>query len=283
MLLIPPTALFMEDRLQKLMAQAGLGSRRHCEELIAANRVTLNGRPAQLGDKADLTNDDVRVDGRRLPAPEGKLYIMLHKPRGVLSDEDDTGEGRTTVRHLVQVEGHLYPVGRLDKNSVGLILLTNDGELAHKLTHPSFQHEKTYRVKVDGQPSRELLQQWSKGVVLDDGPTAPARVTLEKQEVDHAWLRIVMREGRKRQIRRVANLLGHNVLHLHREQIGPLQLGDLPLGKWRHLTPGEVKNLKQYVFGKKGNGPQAARGARPHRKPAAFSKPRRADNKERRR
>ena len=244
----------MQERLQKLMAQAGFGSRRQCEEMIAQKRVTLNGQLAKLGDKADPAQDDVRVDGKRLPAPEPKLYIMLHKPWGILSDEDDTGEGRTTARHLIQVEGHLYPVGRLDKNSVGLMLFTNDGELAHKLTHPSFEHEKIYRVKVSGQPSQETLRQWAKGVVLDDGPTAPARVRLEKQEPDHAWLRITMREGRKRQIRRVANHLGHTVLHLHREQLGPLKLGDLELGKWRHLTRYEISQLRRYVLAEKETG-----------------------------
>ncbi|MDA0244644.1 MAG: pseudouridine synthase [Chloroflexi bacterium] len=239
----------MEERLQKLMAQTGFGSRRQCEEIIAEKRVTVNGRLAHLGDKADLHHDDVRVDGKRLPAPEQKLYIMLHKPWGILSDEDDTGEGRTTARQLIQVEGHLYPVGRLDKNSVGLMLFTNDGELAHKLTHPSFEHEKIYRVKVSGQPSNEVLRQWARGVELEDGMTAPARVRLEKQEDEYAWIRITMREGRKRQIRRVATLLGHTVLHLHREQLGPLKLGDLPLGKWRHLTRPEISQLRRYVLG----------------------------------
>jgi 23S rRNA pseudouridine2605 synthase len=241
----------MEERLQKLMAQAGFGSRRQCEEIIAQNRVTLNGRLAHLGDKADPAQDDVRVDGKRLPAAEQKMYIMLHKPWGILSDEDDTGEGRTTARQLIQVEGHLYPVGRLDKNSVGLMLFTNDGELAHKLTHPSFEHEKVYRVKVSGQPSNDILRQWSQGVELEDGPTAPARVRLEKQEEEFAWIRVVMREGRKRQIRRVATLLGHTVLHLHREQLGPLKLGDLPLGKWRHLTRQELSQLRRYVLAEK--------------------------------
>lgn len=240
----------MEERLQKLMAQAGLGSRRACEELIEQGRVKVNGQVAKLGDKANPRTDTIEVNGNRLPRPEQKIYIMVNKPRNVISDEDDTGEGRTTVRDLVQVDAHLYPVGRLDKQSMGLVLLTNDGELAHRLTHPRYGHTKVYRVKLEGLIKPEHLLLWRKGVELDDGLTAPAKVDLVElaQKENVTWLRITMREGRKRQIRRVATLLGYNVLHLEREQLGPLHLGDLGLGKWRHLTAKEVDLLKKTAY-----------------------------------
>lgn len=251
----------MTERIQKIMAQAGIASRRKSEELIKAGRVTVNGQVAQLGDQADPAKDEIKVHGRVLPPFEKKIYIMVHKPRDVISDEDDTGEGRRTVRDMIQeVEGHLYPVGRLDKQSIGLMLMTNDGDLAHKLTHPRYQHEKIYRVKVEGSPSRETIVQWRRGVELEDGRTAPARVKVVERLDDSTWLEVVLTEGRKRQIRRVATQLGHPVLHLTRLQIGPLKLGDLPLGQWRHLTPREVQALKRYTA--KDDKPQPRRDGR---------------------
>lgn len=241
----------MEERLQKVMAQAGVGSRRYSEELIRQGRVQVNGRVAQLGDKVDPQKDMILVNGKQLAAPEKKLYIMLHKPRGVLSDADETGTGRTTVLDLVDIDAHLYPIGRLDKQSMGLILLTNDGDLAHRLTHPRYGHHKVYRVKVAGYPTRETLKKWEQGVELEDGMTAPTQVKLEKHEDEATWLQITMREGRKRQIRRVAAQLGHEVLHLSREQIGPIHLGNLELGKWRHLTDQEVSALRKQAFRRK--------------------------------
>lgn len=257
----------MSERIQKIMAHAGYGSRRFCEELIKAGRVTLNGQKASLGDKADIHKDQISVDGKPIRLKKQKpLYIMVHKPRDVISDTDDTGEGRRTVRDMLsEIEGHLYPVGRLDKQSMGLILMTNDGDMAHKLTHPRYEHEKVYRVKIEGNISNETVEAWRKGVELEDGRTAPAGVRIESREEDHTWLGITMREGRKRQIRRVASALGHPVLHLSREQIGPLKLGDLPLGKWRHLTRGEVNALKRSV----------ARGERKHEARKRGPKPKR--------
>jgi 23S rRNA pseudouridine2605 synthase len=235
------------ERVQKILAHAGIASRRKCEELIAGGRVTVNGKVAKLGDQADAQRDEIKVDGRPLPASERKIYIMVNKPRDVIADEDDTGEGRRTVRDMIDVEGHLYPVGRLDKQSIGLMLMTNDGDLAHKLTHPRYQHEKVYRVKVEGNPKKETLVAWRRGVDLEDGRTAPARVNVTERLDDSTWLEVVLTEGRKRQIRRVAAQLGHPVLHLTRTQIGPLKLGDLPLGQWRYLTPSEVRSLKRYT------------------------------------
>lgn len=237
----------MEERLQKLMAKAGIGSRRANEELIRAGRVRVNGKTATLGDKADPDRDHIEVDGEPLDF-EKLLYIMLNKPKGVLSStEDDLDEGRPTVRGMVDVEGHIYPVGRLDKNSRGLILLTNDGQLAHRLTHPRYEHEKIYDVVVQGHPSSETLRAWRHGVLLRGKVTAPAGVEVLRRDPETTLLRITMREGRKRQIRRVGALLGHQVLSLFRRQIGPLQIGDLPEGEWRHLSEEEVTALREAV------------------------------------
>lgn len=233
--------------MQKLMAQAGIGSRRANEELIRAGRVRLNGKRATLGDKADPERDRIEVDGEPLVF-EKPIYIMLNKPSGVLSStEDDLDEGRRTVRDMVDVQGHIYPVGRLDKNSQGLILLTNDGQLAHRLTHPRYEHEKVYEVTVEGHPSPDTLKAWRRGVLLRGKKTAPAGVEVVRQDPETSLLRITMREGRKRQIRRVGALLGHPVLRLFRRRIGPLQIGELGKGEWRHLTGQEVKALKQAV------------------------------------
>ncbi len=230
------------------MAKAGLGSRRQCEKIIEKGRVTVNDQIAKLGDQADAHKDKIAVDGSILPKPEKLAYIMVNKPRNVISDEDD--RGRKTVREMIgEVPGHLYPVGRLDAPSVGLVLMTNDGNLAHHLTHPRFQHEKTYRVKVEGSMSNETIDKWKKGVYLDDGRTKPAKVKATERGNGFTWLDVVLREGRKRQIRRVAAKLGHAVLHLERVKIGPLKLGNLGLGKWRHLTDREVDQLQKYIAG----------------------------------
>lgn len=235
----------MQERLQKLMARAGLGSRRANEKIIRQGRVRVNGQVATLGAKADPEKDQITVDGEPLTF-EKRLYIMLHKPRGVLSStEDELEEGRTTVTDLVPVETHIYPVGRLDKPSEGLILLTNDGKLAHRLTHPRFEHEKIYEVTVEGKPKLAVLELWRQGVLLDDKMTAPAGVEVRHFGEESTDLRITLREGRKRQIRRVAAMLGHPVQRLLRTQIGPLALGNLASGEWRHLTAEEVKSLKK--------------------------------------
>jgi len=248
----------MEERIQKLMAQAGLGSRRECEKLIANGRVSVNGRRATLGDKADPTTDTIVVNGRRIrPLQTEKVYVALHKPKGVISSlDDELEEGRTTVRDLVPLPGHLYPVGRLDKQSTGLILMTNDGSLAHKLTHPRYGHEKTYKVVVEGRISQEALMKWQDGVYLDGRKTIPAKINVIQQDVSFTHLEIVMREGRKRQIRRVASMLGFPVKQLVREKIGPLTLGSLKPGDWRHLTDKEVAALKEAVASSKAKQPR---------------------------
>jgi pseudouridine synthase len=254
----------MHERLQKIMAEAGLGSRRHNETLISAGRVRINGRVARLGDKADPAVDQIEVDGRPLSQVDSPIYVMLHKPRNVLSStEDEMESGRPTVRDLVPVPGHLYPVGRLDKQSEGLILLTNDGALAHRLTHPRYGHEKSYRVLLEGEIAPAALDAWRKGVMLDGKPTVPADIQVLARQKDHTWLQITLREGRKRQIRRIAAMLGHAVHQLIRERIGPLELGSLPPGKWRHLTAAEVAALRQSVAGQ---APGRARRQKPGKK-----------------
>lgn len=233
-----------EERLQKILARAGLASRREAERWIEAGRVTVNGRVARLGDKADPERDDIRVDGEPLRRPERPVYVALHKPRGVVSSLEPQGP-RRTVRDLVDLPERVYPVGRLDLESEGLILLTNDGELANLLTHPRYGVEKEYRVLLNRLPDEEQLEAWRHGVVLPSGErTLPARVWVESQTPKGAWVRVVMKEGRKRQIREVAATLGLRVKRLIRVRIGTLRLGNLPSGAWRPLTDREVEALR---------------------------------------
>jgi len=234
----------MEERLQKILAQAGYGSRRACEALIVAGRVCVNGQVAVLGSKADAEKDRILVDRQPIKAPEKLEYVALYKPRGVVSAVTSP-DPRPTVRSLVPLPGTLYPVGRLDVDSEGLVLLTNDGELANRLTHPRFGHEKEYRVLVARHPEAEQLATWRRGVVLEEGyRTAPADVRLEATKGKGTWLRIVMQEGRKRQIREIGSLLGLPVVKIIRVRIGSLHLGLLKAGQWRRLTAEEIKALR---------------------------------------
>jgi len=235
-----------EERLQKILAQAGYGSRRACEELITAGRVKVNGVVAVIGQKADITKDRITVDGRTIQPPEQKIYIALHKPRYVLSTvEPEAGDTRQTVRDLIPIRARLYPVGRLDFDSEGLVLMTNDGDLAQKLTHPSFGHQKEYRVLIARHPDKKQLEAWQRGIVLADGyKTAPAEVRIESLKGKGAWLRIIMQEGRKRQIREIGSLLGLPVVKIIRVRIGTLRLGSLKVGQWRELMAEEVKALR---------------------------------------
>jgi 23S rRNA pseudouridine2605 synthase len=234
----------MERRLQKILARAGFGSRRACEELIRQRRVAVDGQVARLGQKADPDRDRITVDGMPVQVERRRTYVALHKPRGVLSAERD-GSGRfSTVRDLVPLPGRLFPVGRLDLWSEGLVLLTDDGDLAQRLAHPRFGHEKEYRVLVAGEPDEATLEKWRRGVFLDGRRTALAEVTVIGREKGETWLRVMLREGRKRQIRRVGAMLGHPVRRLIRVRIGPLRLGNLKPGQWRKLTDAEVKALR---------------------------------------
>lgn len=234
----------MEERLQKILAQANLGSRRACEEIIAAGRVRVNGHIASLGMKADPEKDRILVDGQLIQIEKKLIYVMLNKPRGVLSTVT-ANDNRPTVRGLVDIPEQIFPVGRLDIDSEGLILLTNDGELANRLTHPRYGHEKEYRVLVARRPDEKQLQGWQRGVVLADGhKTAPAQVVVESTHGKGAWLRVILREGRKRQIRETGSLLGLPVVRIIRVRLGRLYLGSLKPRQWRHLTPEEVSLLQ---------------------------------------
>ncbi len=236
------------ERLQKVLAAAGVASRRKSEEMILQGRVTVNRKVVtQLGTKVDPARDEIRVDGERIQTESRRVYIMVNKPKGILSTMEDD-RGRSALGDLVSVPARMYPVGRLDATSEGLILLTDDGELANLLTHPRYMHHKEYIALVNGHPSEETLEAWRRGVLLDDKPTAPANVRVVRSERDSTLLRIEMREGRKRQIRRVAALLGHPVRELRRVRLGPLELGSLASGQWRYLTDreiGQLKSLKQ--------------------------------------
>lgn len=235
----------MEERLQKILAHAGYGSRRACEDLITSGRVTVNGQLAHIGSKADIDKDQVRLDGKLIKLPDAFRYVALYKPRGVISAVTSP-DPRPTVRDLVPVQGSMYPVGRLDVDSEGLILLTNDGELANLLTHPRYGHEKEYRVLVARHPDGEQLTIWRHGVVLEDGyRTAPVQVEVESHKGKGTWLRVVMKEGRKRQIRDTCRQVGLPVVRIIRVRIGTLLLGKLNPGEWRALTPIEIIALRQ--------------------------------------
>lgn len=248
------------ERIQKLLAAAGYGSRRTCEKLIAAGRVQVNGRIAILGAKADPVKDLITLDGSPITASR-PIYIILNKPRHVLSSLKPQG-GRRTVRDLVPLSDHLYPAGRLDAESEGLILLTNDGELTNRLTHPRYGHEKEYHVLISGEVPAKTLEAWRHGVVIKDETgrqqrTLPAKVRVLSKSGNGrggTWLAITMREGKKRQIRRVAETLGLHVVRLIRVRLGPLQLGNLQAGEWRYLTPAEIRRLNIGLPGGERNG-----------------------------
>lgn len=234
----------MPERLQKILAQSGYGSRRACEEFIASGRVLVNGTVAVLGQKADPAVDQITLDGRVVGKAETLKYIALYKPRNVLSAVEDRTK-RQTVRELLPSEGHLYPVGRLDFDSEGLILMTNDGDLANRLTHPRYGHEKEYRVLLARRPDEEQLSTWRRGVVLSDGyRTQPVEIRFEATSGRGAWIRVIMKEGRKRQIRETGKVLGLPVVRIIRIRIGPLKLGKLKPRQWRPLTLEEIGSLK---------------------------------------
>jgi 23S rRNA pseudouridine2605 synthase len=237
-------------RLQKVLAQAGVASRRACEELIRQGRVQVNGQVVtELGTKVDPNRDEIRVDGAPISGPEERVYLILNKPPGYISTTHDPW-GRPTVLDLIPHQGRLYPVGRLDAESEGLLLLTNDGRLTHRLTHPRYEHEKEYLVLVKGHPSQTVLSQLRQGVDLEEGRTAPAKVSrVSRKEGSETppgttWLRIVVHEGRKRQIRRMCSAVGHPVQRLIRVRMGPIELGNLPEGGYRPLSAKEVRRLR---------------------------------------
>jgi 23S rRNA pseudouridine2605 synthase len=235
----------MEERLQKILARAGYGSRRACEEFISKGQVTVNGQIATLGMKADPEKDRIEINNKIVRAAEPLKYIAVYKPRGVISAASSP-EGRQTVRDLVKESGRLYPVGRLDADSEGLILLTNDGELTNRLTHPRYGHQKEYKVLVAVHPEEKQLETWRRGVVLEDGyRTTPAKVWMESYKGKGAWLRVIMGEGRKRQIREITKRIGLPVVKIIRVRIGSLHVGSLKPGKSRPLSKKEIDSLKE--------------------------------------
>lgn len=234
------------ERLQKVLAHAGLGSRRAVEELIAAGRIKVNGRRAVLGDRVDPSKDKVEVDGSPYPVSTEIVYYLLNKPRGVVSSAADP-DGRPTVLDIVDVDRRVWPVGRLDADSEGALLVTNDGELTHLLTHPSFGFPKTYVADVAGAVGIAELRALRRGVELEDGRTAPAEVRVVDTVAGGTLLEFVLREGRNRQVRRMSAAVGHPVRRLVRTAIGPLGVGRLKPGHFRKLAPGEVGDLYRSV------------------------------------
>ena len=230
------------ERLQKVLSRAGVASRRAIEDMVRAGRIKVNGESARLGQRVDPTNDVVEVDGSRVPLQEGLVHYVLNKPAGVVSTADDP-EGRPTVVELVDPAARVWPVGRLDLDSEGLILLTNDGDLTHHLTHPSYEVAKTYVVEVEGSLAPRTARALAKGIELEDGPTAPAEVRILERGARGSVVELILSEGRNRQARRMLEAVGHPVRRLVRTAIGPLKLGRLKPGAHRRLNPAEVAEL----------------------------------------
>jgi 23S rRNA pseudouridine2605 synthase len=235
-----------EQRLQKVLAAAGIASRRASEELIVAGRVTVNGEVASLGRKVDPVTDTVSVDGERVNVDPDRVYLMLNKPQGVLTTADDP-QGRPTVFDLVNLPQRLFTVGRLDRDTEGLLLLTNDGDLAHALMHPSYGVERVYLALVPGPVRRKALAALTQGVELEDGIARASSARVLEQERGRALVEVVMTEGRKREVRRMLGALGLTVERLARVAYGGVELGDLRQGKWRFLTQQEIGRLHAAV------------------------------------
>jgi 23S rRNA pseudouridine2605 synthase len=236
----------MEERIQKIISAAGVTSRRAAEQLITEGRVRLNGKVVtELGTKADASKDHIKVDGKLINPHQPLTYVMLNKPAGFVTTMSDP-EGRATVQHLLQgIKTRVYPVGRLDYNTEGLLLLTNDGDFAHLITHPKHEFPKTYLAKVKGVLEDGMIDKLEKGVFLQDGKTAPAKIRKIRKEEANSWVEITIHEGRKRQVRRMFDHVGRSVIKLKRTKTGTLSLGDLPEGRFRHLTLDEVNALRE--------------------------------------
>ena len=233
------------ERIQKVLARAGVASRRAVEEMVAQGRITVNGQRARLGQRIDPEHDAVAVDGVSVGLRAALVYYLLNKPPGVVSTADDP-QGRPTVVEMVPAEPRVFSVGRLDADTEGLLVLTNDGELAHRLTHPSFGVPKEYLAQVEGRPGRGALRRLREGVDLDDGLARAVAVSLPEPSV----VRMVVHEGRNRLVRRMCEAVGHPVLRLVRTRIGPLADRKLAPGQWRELSPREVRELERSAKGR---------------------------------
>jgi len=235
----------MEKRLQKILSEMGIASRRASEELILEGRVTVNGQVATLGTKADAAKDHIKLNGKLLLRPEPKVYLIFNKPRGVVTTLRDP-EGRPTVKDfLKRIKYRVFPIGRLDYDSEGLLLLTNDGDFAQSLLHPSKKIFKTYLVKAKGEPDEAKIQRLRKGIKLMEGVTAPAKIKKLQKTENNTWFEMSIHEGKKRQIRRMFKEINHPVLKLTRIKFGTLSLGDLKPGGYRFLTAEEIEKMKR--------------------------------------
>lgn len=235
----------MEERIQKILSRCGIASRRKAEEMILEGLVTVNGTPAILGMKADAERDHIKVRGKLINRTEPRVYLAFNKPLKCLTAMYDP-EGRLTVSHfLKRVKAKVFPVGRLDYKSEGLLMLTNDGELANQILHPRKKIPKKYRVKIDGFLDDRDIQKLERGIKLEDGITAPASVKIIKGLKANSWIDITIHEGRKRQIRRMLDKVGHPVITLIRTRINGIEIGNLAPGEYRYLTEEEVKKLKK--------------------------------------
>ena len=234
----------MEERLQKIIAKCGIASRRKAEELIVEGLVTVNGRPAVLGMKADLERDHIKVRGKLIGRVETKTYLMFNKPVQCITAMYDAEKRPTVKDFLKRVKVQVFPVGRLDYNSEGLLILTNDGELANAVLHPKNKIPKTYRAKVEGFLEPADKSKLEKGIRLEDGMTAPAKIKVIKTLKANSWVDITIYEGRKRQVRRMFARIGHSVIKLQRIRINGLKLGALKPGEYRYMKPEEVEKLK---------------------------------------
>lgn len=234
----------MEQRIQKILAQMGIASRRKAEELIIEGRVTVNGEVAVIGMKADPAKDHIKVDGRLFIKPEPKIYLMFNKPAGVVTSLFDP-QGRPTIKDFLKgIKYRVFPVGRLDYDSEGLLLITNDGDFAHGILHPSKKISKTYVVKVKGVIDENAMERLRRGVRLEDGLTLPARIKRIRKSESNSWVEITIYEGRKRQVKRMLEKVGYPVIKLRRIAIGSLKLGDLRPGEMRRLTQEEINEIK---------------------------------------
>lgn len=248
----------MQERIQKILSECGYCSRRKAEELIAAGRVRVNGRGCSLGDRADIAEDIISVDGVNVDTPLKRelVYYMLNKPRGYVTTTSDELERRCVMDLLKDVPERVFPVGRLDRNSEGLLILTNDGDFANRIMHPSGHVPKTYRVTVRPDITEEQLTQLSEGVVIDGQKTLPATAQVITKEEGRAVVQLTIREGRNRQIRKMCEAVGLEVARLKRTSVGPLRLGMLKPGEYRELTPQEVASIKNSI--KKGENKSVA-------------------------